>query len=142
MEAEIVEKDKITLEKPNPATYLGGYAVNGGPGRPPGSKNKFTMVKEALVDAFNEAGGAEAFKNTLIQSVKDKDNKDVKYINLKALNAVLRVLPREDAGTGNTYNFNLIVTELRKLGPEQLRTIIARGRRNVGVGGGESPSDP
>ena len=65
MEAEIVQnQDNLTELKPK--NNLGNYLVTGGPGRPPGMKNKFTMVKEALVDAFNEAGGAEAFKNTLI----------------------------------------------------------------------------
>ena len=142
MEAEIVQPVKLTeekLEKPPVKSNLGDYLVTGGPGRPPGMKNKFTMVKEALVDAFNEAGGAEAFKNTLIYEDGPDGNKK-KFVNLEALRAVLRVLPREDAKGGNTYNFQIIVGELRRLGPEQLRAIIARRPRNVGVGGGESPS--
>lgn len=140
METEVVEKDKITPEKPSPATYLGKFAIEGGPGRPPGSKNKFTLVKEALVDAFNEAGGAEAFKNTLIYDMKGSDGKSVKFINLKALNAVLRVLPQEINVTGeNTINFNLIVAELKNLSKEELRAIVARGQESVGFSGAEGP---
>lgn len=135
MEAEIVQnQDNLTELKPK--NNLGNYLVTGGPGRPPGMKNKFTMVKEALVDAFNEAGGAEAFKNTLIYEDGPEGNKK-KFINLEALRSVLRVLPREDAKGGNTYNFNIVVQELRQLRPEQLRAIIAARPRNDGIGGGE-----
>lgn len=141
MDAEIVEKDKITTEKPSQAVYLGEYAIKGGPGRPMGSKNKFTMVKEALVDAFFSAEGQEAFQNTLVYDdrIAGADGKPRKIMNLEALRAVLRVLPREDQSIGNTYNFNVIVGELRKLPADQLRSFLAGRRQSNGNGGGESP---
>lgn len=136
MEAEIV---KITEKK---LSNLGNLTITGGPGRPLGSKNKFTMVKEALVDAFFDAEGQEAFKNTLVYEdlLVDTNGNKKKLINLEALRSVLRVLPREDLSTGNTYNFNLIVGELKSLRPEELRAIISSRPRNVGAGGGESLS--
>lgn len=89
--------DKITKSN------LGKWLETGGPGRPVGSKNKFTQVKEALVEAFLEIDGKEKFINTL----KNGDK-----INLKALNAVLAVLPKDpliDASQHNTqikYEWN------------------------------------
>lgn len=142
MEAEIVQSTNLVENTGDVARDEKGRFLHGGPqvGRPLGAKNKFTMVKEALVDAFNDAGGAEAFKNTLIHKMKNDKGEEVKFINLKALNAVLRVLPREESGSGNTYNFNLVVAELRRLGPDELRSIIARRPRNVSSGGGEGVS--
>lgn len=147
MEAEIVETNKL-LEKTGETEvvvrneqgkFIPGHPPTGG--RPVGSKNKFTLVKEALVDAFLDGEGPEAFKNTLIyEDLAGADGKKKKLINLEALRSVLRVLPREDLSSGNTYNFNLIVGELKALGPDQLRAIIAAGKSHVGIGGGEGPS--
>ncbi len=144
MEAEIFESSSLQ-EKTGEVVRneKGKFVTCGNPnGRPPGSKNKFTMVKEALVDAFLNADGQEAFQNTLVydELLPGADGKKKKLMNLEALRAVLRVLPREDLSSGNTYNFNLIVGELKALTPEQLRSIIAARPRNDGVGGGEGLS--
>ncbi len=146
MDTQAVETSNLSVEKGEDKKVEvvlrdeNGRFIHGHPdgGRPPGAKNKFTRVKEALVDAFNEAGGAEAFKNTLIYDMKGSDGKSVKFINLKALNAVLRVLPQDINVTGeNTINFNLIVAELKNLSKEELRAIVARGQESVGFSGAE-----
>lgn len=139
MEPEIVENASLAHNSELKRHPDGKFITTSG--RMPGSKNKFTMVKEALVDAFFSAEGQEAFQNTLVyDDLTGANGKKKKLINLEALRAVLHVLPREDVSVGNTYNFNLIVGELKALTPEELRSLIASRPRNDGISGGESVS--
>ncbi|SVD68897.1 uncharacterized protein METZ01_LOCUS421751, partial [marine metagenome] len=42
------------------ATSLGNCGIQGaGPGRPKGSLNKFTTLKSAFIEAFEELGGVD-----------------------------------------------------------------------------------
>lgn len=76
---DLTRDDKGKFVKGNP----------GGPGRPDGLKNKATMFKEALLDAFNNRPGrVEAFERTLFEV---KDGQD--YVNLEALRAIVNILP-------------------------------------------------
>lgn len=120
MEQEIETDDKSTERIRN----LGLYAVNGGPGRPPGLKNKFTQVKEALVDVFFEGNGKEAFKKTLLM----EDG----TINLEALRAILSVLPKEIEDHPENH-FSLLVSQLRAYSAGELRNIISSFREGSAI---------
>lgn len=50
---------KQTNKKPDPTSRLEVYAKEGGPGRPKGSKNKYTNLKKALLEAFERTGGID-----------------------------------------------------------------------------------
>jgi hypothetical protein len=43
-------KTKEILDIDPRAKNLGNYLIEGGPGRPPGLRNKFTQLKETLLD--------------------------------------------------------------------------------------------
>lgn len=103
------EKNSLTVPsslghfkgKPNP---LGNYLIEGGPGRPPGSKNKHTLIMEQIAETFLEAGGKEAFKKTLM--------KEDGAMNLQALELLLKYNPAlskvfEAAPIGS--NINIII---------------------------------
>ena len=70
----------------NPVVHLGEYAINGGPGRPKGSKNKFTLIKEQLVEVWEEEGGKERFRELFKGSQKDF---------IMALDKIITILPKE-----------------------------------------------
>jgi hypothetical protein len=64
-----------------------------GPGRPKGSKDKFTDLKQAFLDAFEQTGGTEG----LAEWAKNKDNKAQFY------QMVTKLLPKQiDQRTENT----------------------------------------
>lgn len=120
------EKENKTLEKPSQAVYLGQYAIEGGPGRPPGLKNKFTILKETLLDTFNNhADKMEALERTLFFKRDD----GLEYVNMEALRAILSVLPAtKDEPEGNTYNFNLAINQFGKLSIDDLKSLAALAR--------------
>ena len=53
-EVEGVEENEIKTKR-NVIPGLGQYAVTGGPGRPPGCKNKLTLLKESLLKEIGRA---------------------------------------------------------------------------------------
>lgn len=96
-----------TIEKPyNPLDGLGKYAIEGGPGRPPGLKNKFTLLKEKLVDCFDKYPGSyEALQRTIFEVKNGKD-----YVNLEALRAILSVLPSgKSDGESSGNNITIVI---------------------------------
>jgi len=57
------EEDIKTAEILNhPLDKLGQYAVTGGPGRPKGLKNKYTQIKEDILEVWDEENGKERFR--------------------------------------------------------------------------------
>lgn len=123
------EKENKTLAKNlrSIAARLGEYAVAGGPGRPPGMKNKFTLLKETLLDTFNNHHDKrEALERTLFYKRED----GLEYVNLEALRAILGVLPKvhEDEDDNATLNFNLAINQFGKLSIDELKSIAALAR--------------
>ncbi len=131
MDAEVLKTEKNW--------NLGDFAVKGGPGRPRGLKNKFTQLKETLLDAFNsEPEALEALKRTLFQmrerTTDDGLGKEIKKcVDMEALRAIISVLPKEkeDDGEGR-ININIAVASLGKLSIEDLRAIAKISRNNDG----------
>lgn len=78
-------EDKKTSEKPT--ERLGDYAIDGGPGRPKGSKNKFTKIKEEIVSLWHDA----EMKKALVELIK-KDPKEARAI----LSTISSLLPKTD----------------------------------------------
>ncbi|MCK4248922.1 MAG: hypothetical protein KAX15_04005 [Candidatus Omnitrophica bacterium] len=74
-----------------PTNRLGKYAKSGGPGRPKGSKNKFTKIKEAIADAFFAVGG----KDRLIKESKSKQG--FRYL----MKDVVSLMPKETQLSGD-----------------------------------------
>lgn len=137
-----LRKETAIVEVISPPADRGadGKFIEGNPGRPPGAKNKFTYVKEALVEAFEEVGGKEAFMNTLIiEGPADAAGNKTKYINIKALNAVLRVLPRDLNITGEINHTHALAKKLEVLTTDELRAI-ARGEVSLPTGSAEDTS--
>ena len=66
-----------------------GKFANGnqiGQGRPKGSKNKFTLIKEQMVEVWEEEGGKERFRELFRGSKKEF---------LQALDRIIAILPKE-----------------------------------------------
>ncbi len=78
---------------------LGDYCVNGGPGRPSGSKNKFTIIKEQLAEVWEENNGKGKFKEMF--------NEDF----AKAIDKIIAVMPKEKDESSTTNNFNLTIVK-------------------------------
>lgn len=78
--------DIKTTENKKFATNLGNYAKEGGPGRPRGSLNKFTQIKNDMLEVWIEEDGKEKFRQLFKGTERDF---------LKALGAILALLPKE-----------------------------------------------
>lgn len=64
------------------ATSLGRCRIQGpGPGRPKGSQNRLTSLKEAFVEAFDKTGGVDA----LVEWAKKEGNRGLFYRILASL---------------------------------------------------------
>jgi len=61
MGEDLVKKTENNCNLPGP-----------GPGRPKGSKNKFTGLKEAFLEAFEEMGGAEGLLTWIKKSPRNQ----------------------------------------------------------------------
>ena len=77
---------KETTNNLNLINRLGDYGMKGGPGRPKGSKNKFTLVKEEIAEVWQEEGGKERFRSLFNGNPKD-------FLN--ALDRIISILPKE-----------------------------------------------
>ncbi len=78
------EQVKETSE--NPINRLGEFGIKGGPGRPKGSKNKYTLIKEELAEVWQEEGGKERFRQLF-------NGNQTEF--LKALDRIISILPKE-----------------------------------------------
>ena len=74
--------------KYNPIDNLGEYAVKGGPGRPPGTKNRFTLIKQQLSDKEYSDEVLAIFKDWL-ESKSPRDQRE-------AAKLYFSLFPRED----------------------------------------------
>jgi hypothetical protein len=73
----------LKTEEEQRLANLGDFAIKGGPGRPKGLKNKFTRIKEDMLDVWHEEGGKEKFRTMF----RDKHE--------KAVDKIISILPRE-----------------------------------------------
>lgn len=79
-------QDNNTSNNQNPINKLGDYAVEGGPGRPKGLKNKFTLIKQDMLEVWEEENGKERFRELFKGPQKDF---------LRALDKIVAILPRD-----------------------------------------------
>ena len=63
------EQVKKSRKKANPADRL----PNPGPGRPKGSQNKFTSLKDSFLKAFEEIGGTEGLVEWAKKNSKNRE---------------------------------------------------------------------
>ena len=80
-----------TVEILHPIDKLGQYAVTGGPGRPKGLKNKFTQIKEEILEVWEEEDGKERLRELF------KGNNKNDFI--KILSLIISLLPKEPEET-------------------------------------------
>ncbi len=80
------DQDLKTTENLNPVSKLGEYAIEGGPGRPKGLKNRYSLIKNEILDVWEEEKGKEKFRQLLNSGTRD-------YI--KALHIIVALLPKE-----------------------------------------------
>lgn len=123
---QLENKTTENLVKPFKSNLPEHLRIEGGPGRPPGLKNKFTILKETLLDTFNNhTDKMEALERTLFFKRDD----GLEYVNMEALRAILSVLPAtKDEPEGNTYNFNLAINQFGKLSIDDLKSLAALAR--------------
>lgn len=95
--AEDTTNNAVESQEKETRYNLGDYCKNGGPGRPKGSKNKFTQVKEDLVDIWAEEQGKEHFRALF--------KKDF----VKAIDRIITVLPKEKDEDKNEAHYHLTV---------------------------------
>lgn len=79
-------QDKETSNNLNPVCRLGDHGINGGPGRPKGLANKFTMIKRDMLEVWQEEDGKERFRQLFKGSSKDF---------LKALEKIVTIMPKD-----------------------------------------------
>lgn len=83
--------------KINPINRLGEYAIKGGPGRPAGMKNKFTLLKEQMVDVWSEENGKEKFREFFGKEFA------------RALDKIIAIMPHEEKESSTENHFHLTV---------------------------------
>lgn len=86
-----------TLEKQSEFKSNLGDWLGNSPGRPKGSKNRFTVIKEQMAEIFEEEGGKEAFR------------KFFKSQFPKALDKIIAIMPKEQEDKSTTNNFYTVI---------------------------------
>ncbi len=76
---------KLT-KKDRKACNLGQLAITGGPGRPIGSKNKFTLIKEQMAELWQEENCKEKFRGIINSGDKSF---------MIALREIISILPKD-----------------------------------------------
>ena len=101
-----------TLTKKEQEELKKNQLTNAGKGRPKGSKNKFTLVKEELLSIWSDA----KLKDKWIKQLNnDEDGKALKNFT----DALVRIMPKED-----TLNLQPISSEdMRLLASEMIKTV-------------------
>ena len=101
-------QDLKTAEILHPLDKLGQYAVNGGPGRPKGLKNKYTQIKEDILEVWDEENGKERFRELFKGSKGDF---------IKVLGMIVSLLPKESEEAKKQFcpQINLYTSEGKKL---------------------------
>lgn len=80
-----------------------GQFVEGNPGRPKGSVNKFTTLKQAFLDAFELTGGVDG----LVEWVKKSPANRQAFYNM-----VTRLFPQEVAHSGAIKTGDKLLLEI------------------------------
>lgn len=83
MQNQVIE----TENNQNPLVNLGEHGVQGGPGRPKGSLNKFSRLKEDILEVWEEEGGKEKFRSLFKGTSRDF---------IKALDIIIRLMPKDE----------------------------------------------
>lgn len=97
MSQDVETKDDLKTpenNKPLPVTVVGG------PGRPKGLKNKFTLIKQDMLEVWEEEGGKERFRELFRGSTKDF---------ITALEKIVLILPKEKAEDYEQRSGNIVV---------------------------------
>ena len=85
---------------PKTGKFVEGNSLGG---RPFGSKNKFTKIKEEIADAWLDSKAKEVLKNNLVKDLRnsfgtlilDTDGKRIKIIDKTHLNQIIAILPKD-----------------------------------------------
>lgn len=108
--SDFAEKGKVGFKK-------------GNPGRPKGSQNEFTCLKDAFINAFIRIGGEDAIYEWLTPEaiqVKDKKGKVVKIIDMSSgrkeafFKIISKMLPSDVHVSGNIGTLSERIQEARK----------------------------
>jgi hypothetical protein len=100
MEETFLKKEEKTIQRRPDGTFAPGQ---GGPGRPPGVRNKHTLIIEQMAETFLDAKGKEAFQKTLL--------KDDGTLDLDALELLLKYNPALSKAFGDALGstVNIII---------------------------------
>lgn len=87
--SDLKTNGKPNSRKEKALKNLGDLAVTGGPGRPPGLKNKFTRIKEDICNIFfdKDAVDGKEFRERLQEMARKKP--------AKFIDVILTLLPKE-----------------------------------------------
>ncbi|MCK4249481.1 MAG: hypothetical protein KAX15_06850 [Candidatus Omnitrophica bacterium] len=91
---DLVKKNKKRVKSNLPKEYL----EKGGPGRPKGSKNKFTEIKEIIAQTFFDVKGKDKLKT--LASKNDKGFRDL-------MKDIVYLMPKETKLTGEGMQINI-----------------------------------
>jgi hypothetical protein len=94
----------------------------GNPGRPPGTPNKFTSLKQAFLDAFEIIGGVDALAEW---AKKSERNRGIFY------GLITKPFPQEVAHSGAIKTADKLIIEVVHTRPEK----VDGGNGNGGNGG-------
>jgi hypothetical protein len=94
----------------------------GNPGRPPGTPNKFTSLKQAFLDAFEIIGGVDALAEW---AKKSERNRGIFY------GLITKLFPQEVAHSGAIKTADKLIIEVVHTRPEK----VDGGNGNGGNGG-------
>jgi hypothetical protein len=94
----------------------------GNPGRPKGTPNKFTTLKQAFLDAFNELGGADGL---ITWAQESKRNREVFY------QMITKLFPQEVAHSGAIKTGDKLIMHVVHTRPE------GNGKGNGSDGNGQ-----
>ncbi len=85
MDQKVKKSAEILIH--HPTDKLGHYAVNGGPGRPKGLKNKFSQIKDDILEIWEQEDGKERLRE-LIQNANKNDF-------IKIFGLIVSLLPKD-----------------------------------------------
>ena len=103
---------------------LGKYLIEGGPGRTPGSLNKYTQMKHDLVQAWKTSEGKKRF----LEMLNSKDRADFKW----AVERIISILPKETILDGSDAGMPTIVFQFIK--NEKVETIEIKQNKPINGG--------
>lgn len=116
--AEITHQE-IKKAKFNPIVNMGDKRCLRGPGRPVGSKNRFTLIKESMLDIYQEENGKEHFRLFFRKEFS------------RALDKIIAIMPKEPSiSIGNT---NMSLTQTVIVPNDQASDIVRNQLQQLGL---------